>query len=60
MNSENKMIYQSLEDAIKSNGGKKRGRKNVHITKSLDNQNFASKTVGANTRNELNPILSDN
>ena len=53
-----KIIYQSLEDALKKNGLKRRTRKNVQITKSLDNNHFASKTVGGGT--ELNPILSDN
>lgn len=53
-----KIIYQSLEDALKKNGLKRRTRKNVQITKSLDNNHFASKTVGGVT--ELNPILSDN
>lgn len=36
-----KIIYQSLEDALKRNGLRKRTRKNVQITKSLDTNNFA-------------------
>lgn len=55
------IIYQSLEEALKKNGLKRRTRKNVQGTKSLDTNNFASKTVGGGLqRTELNPILSDN